>query len=418
MKMDDTAYTKVFRQVVPGSGPRNYTRARNLAYLKYKLGPPVKAQEDVVVNTPSSVSVNENLVKGGGSGSGEVTATPFVHDFEYLCPVTIGGQTLNLNFDTGSSDLYVLKPSSPIYGVLQDSLTGLVNRWVFHAGLPPADTTGRLVYNPSTSKSFKDISQASFAVNYGDGSQTYGGVGVDMVTVGGITVMGQAVEIPVAVSNSFTSDTNSDGILGLAFQSINSIKPQSQPTFLKNAESLLQEPVFTANLKANTPGNYEFGVIDHNAYSGDTINYTPVDSSHGLWQFATKQGSSPGIADTGSSLLLLDDDIVNAYWAQVSNKSSDDQGILFPCDTTLPDFQIELGEGYNATIAGSLINYAPATDKSGCEYLFLDPYGSLIVRATTNSFFRNRLLRRYPVEQRSEYQHLWRYHVSVSIRGL
>ena len=26
-------------------------------------------------------------------------------DSEYLCPVTIGGQTLNLDFDTGSSDL-------------------------------------------------------------------------------------------------------------------------------------------------------------------------------------------------------------------------------------------------------------------------------------------------------------------------
>lgn len=27
------------------------------------------------------------------------------YDSEYLCPVTVGGQTLNLDFDTGSSDL-------------------------------------------------------------------------------------------------------------------------------------------------------------------------------------------------------------------------------------------------------------------------------------------------------------------------
>ena len=37
--------------------------------------------------------------------SGSVTATPADSDQFYLCPVTIGGQTLNLDFDTGSADL-------------------------------------------------------------------------------------------------------------------------------------------------------------------------------------------------------------------------------------------------------------------------------------------------------------------------
>lgn len=39
--------------------------------------------------------------------TGEVTATPADNGAEYLSPVTVGGQNLNLNFDTGSSDLYV-----------------------------------------------------------------------------------------------------------------------------------------------------------------------------------------------------------------------------------------------------------------------------------------------------------------------
>jgi hypothetical protein len=37
--------------------------------------------------------------------SSSVTATPERNDWYYLCPVTIGGQTLNLDFDTGSADL-------------------------------------------------------------------------------------------------------------------------------------------------------------------------------------------------------------------------------------------------------------------------------------------------------------------------
>ena len=38
---------------------------------------------------------------------GSVATTPTANDEEYLTPVSIGGQTLNLDFDTGSSDLYV-----------------------------------------------------------------------------------------------------------------------------------------------------------------------------------------------------------------------------------------------------------------------------------------------------------------------
>jgi len=41
------------------------------------------------------------------AAQGSVAATPEQYDSEYLCPVGIGGQTLNLDFDIGSADLYV-----------------------------------------------------------------------------------------------------------------------------------------------------------------------------------------------------------------------------------------------------------------------------------------------------------------------
>lgn len=45
--------------------------------------------------------------------SGSVTATPEQYDSSYLCPVTVGGKTLNLDFDTGSADLWVFSTLTP-----------------------------------------------------------------------------------------------------------------------------------------------------------------------------------------------------------------------------------------------------------------------------------------------------------------
>ena len=46
------------------------------------------------------------VVKAAAANNdGSVTTTPTEFDSEYLTPVTIGGQKLTLDFDTGSSDL-------------------------------------------------------------------------------------------------------------------------------------------------------------------------------------------------------------------------------------------------------------------------------------------------------------------------
>lgn len=47
----------------------------------------------------------EDVVKAAAANDGVVTTTPQQYDIEYLTPVTVGGQVLNLDFDTGSSDL-------------------------------------------------------------------------------------------------------------------------------------------------------------------------------------------------------------------------------------------------------------------------------------------------------------------------
>ena len=61
-----------------------------------------------------------------GAQAGTVAATPEANDVEFLAPITVGGQTMNMDFDTGSSDLYdcscLTSATNPF--MLIDSLIG------------------------------------------------------------------------------------------------------------------------------------------------------------------------------------------------------------------------------------------------------------------------------------------------------
>ena len=283
----------------------------------------------------------------GDGETGEVTASPEKYESEYLSPVSIGGQTLNLNFDTGSADL-----------------------WVFSSRLPQGEDAGHSLYSPEDSKSFAELEGATWQIQYGDGSTASGTVGYDEVSIGDATVTKQAVELATSVSNSFLADENSDGLLGLAFSTINTIQPRPQKTFFENIQDQLDEPLFTADLEEDASGTYEFGTIDKSKYSGE-MHYTDIDASNGWWQFPAETFTvggqeqqcgycSPAIADTGTSLLLLDDDIVEAYYSQVQGAQIDSMqgGYVFPCNAKLPEFGLAIGTGYTAVLTGEEMVYA------------------------------------------------------------
>jgi hypothetical protein len=87
---------------------RNGTAAMLHAYNKYNLEP-TQAFSDAFLSEittlwkrqDSSVTAFQNLTSGS---------------YEYLVAVDIGGETLNLNFDTGSSDLRVYPPPNTSSG--------------------------------------------------------------------------------------------------------------------------------------------------------------------------------------------------------------------------------------------------------------------------------------------------------------
>ncbi|KAF5714857.1 hypothetical protein FMUND_7238 [Fusarium mundagurra] len=318
-----------------------------LAHVYAKYGVPLpKGLEKAVqaVRPPHAHSKRQ-------SGSGSATTTPSDEDVEWLTPVQIGtpAQTFNLDFDTGSSDLWVFSTET----------TG---------------SSGHDEYNPGKSSTAKKLSGATWKISYGDGSSSSGDVYKDKVSVGGLVVSSQAVEAAQKVSSEFEQETGLDGLLGLGFSSINTVQPTQQKTFFDNAASTLSSPVFTADLKHQKPGKYNFGFIDSTAYTGK-IGYASVDSSEGFWEFtstgygigsaAINRSPITGIADTGTTLLLLPDDVNSAYYAKVSGArySSSYGGYVFSCSATLPSFSFVVG-GVTITIPGSYINYAPVQDGS------------------------------------------------------
>ena len=81
--------------------------------------------------------------------SGEVAAVPEQYDQAYVSPVTIGNSKLNLDFDTGSADL-----------------------WVYSDETPASQSAGHDKYDSSTGTKLQG---ASWAIQYGDGSGAAGG---------------------------------------------------------------------------------------------------------------------------------------------------------------------------------------------------------------------------------------------------
>ncbi|KAL2161527.1 hypothetical protein VTH06DRAFT_8089 [Thermothelomyces fergusii] len=202
-----------FRQ--HGRGPRALAKA----YEKYNVEMPPgllavirKILKDLGIEPKSRKIPASKSPHGHGApytnetdDSGEVSAIPQLFDVEYLAPVQIGTppQTLMLNFDTGSSDL-----------------------WVFSSETPRRLQNGQEIYRIEESSTARRLGNHSWSIRYGDGSRSSGNVYLDTVSVGGVHVFNQAVESATFVSSSFVSDAASSGLLGLAFDSINTRQPQ------------------------------------------------------------------------------------------------------------------------------------------------------------------------------------------------
>lgn len=238
-------------------------------------------------------------------------------------------------------------------------------------------------------------------------------MGTDNVTIGGLTIKSQAVELAKNLSTQFQQGTG-DGLLGLAFGSINTVKPHPVKTPVENMIAQSDIPknmeLFTAKLgswrDANEPDKgesfYTFGYIDQATItaSGQEPYYTPIDNSQGFWSFdsasATVNGTTvdrtgnTAIADTGTTLALVDDATCQAIYDAIPGATYDQasQGYIFPDNTTeanLPVVTFAVG-GKQFAVQKEDLGFAEA--KAGFVYGGIQSRGNMTFDILGDTFLK------------------------------
>ncbi|KAK0738900.1 aspartic peptidase domain-containing protein [Schizothecium vesticola] len=323
------------------------------AFAKYGV-PSTAAMKRAMAMNPEY----HNLTKRAGV-TGDVVAIPQRNDMQYLSPVKVGTppQTLYVGIDTGSADFP--QPTS-------------------------ASTTSRLLPNHT------------WSILYGDRSSARGIVYRDDVTLGTtLHLPSLPIEHTTHVSPSFTTDPSFSGLLGLGPSHSNRIRVPPTPlnttspspvlTVLDALLPSLSLPLFTADLRSQSPGTFTFGYIPRSSYLG-SLSYTKLNPPRSpYWQFTVAgwsvgSGRSPSsgsgkprraftaIADTGTSLALLPRKVVDDYYSRVPGAAYDARwaGVVFPCGVELPDWSFLLAEdGYRGVGPGRYMRYGKSSEGIG-----------------------------------------------------
>ncbi|MCJ1446845.1 MAG: hypothetical protein MMC23_007352 [Stictis urceolatum] len=265
----------------------------------------------------------------------------------WKAPVTIGGQVVELNMDTGSS-----------------------YPWVFGSSLPKNETAGHSIYDPTKSETFINGSQP-FSVAYVGDFGANGYLGYDTITLGNLTIENTTI----GVATELTGDvvyTGSDGIIGLE-----PLGAASSP-FVTAVFKEVEVEILTFDLRNDSTGTIDFGYVDPDLFAPDA-ELTTIPTSGFGWQLSqvsfvvngeiVGDPASGVTLDTGGEVIAVSANTAKAYWAPLVADGSVittipgpyGEGTLYiiPCTTKLPDLTIIFGNPSdpdgNATITGDTL---------------------------------------------------------------
>ncbi|KAF9490544.1 acid protease [Pleurotus eryngii] len=259
-------------------------------------------------------------------------ADPLTDDQEALWQgaISVGtpAKTFTVDFDTGSSDLFLPASNCAV------------------------NCAGHTLWTTGASSTSRNAGR-SFSLAFGDGSTVSGTVFSDTVTVAGLTATSQAVGAATRYSTGFAkAEFPPDGLMGMAFPQISEFG--ANPVF----QTLVAQGKTTASefaFKLATSGSELFlGGVNSNLFTG-AFTQNRV-TSVGFWQIALGSANVNGaavvsggqaIVDTGTTLLLGPASAVSRFYAAIPGARDATNTVgagffTFPCNS-LPPLSLTLG---------------------------------------------------------------------------
>ncbi|KAI8640974.1 aspartic peptidase domain-containing protein [Parasitella parasitica] len=259
-------------------------------------------------------------------------------DIEYVGEIAIGTppQKFNVDFDTGSSDIWV--PSSRC-----GSSCSTHNR-----------------FDGSKSSTYKEINSKTWQLSYGDGSSVRGYTAMDAVHLGNVTRPQQLIGLVSDETPEFASDKFLDGIFGLAFPPLAYTGIKASIVEDLHMAGSIPSPIVSFHLGHNRDGGKGeilFGDINQNHFEGE-LKYVPVTLKK-YWQVDMTgveiggvnvlHSAMPAIVDTGTTLIIVPSAVSNAIHKAIPDAKYDPMyGWRMPCSFADSDstesISIKLGD--------------------------------------------------------------------------
>lgn len=283
-------------------------------------------------NTPSSAKV---------SSTGAVVINDYANS-QYYGEIQLGtpGQSFEVIFDTGSSDLWVASSNCD-------------------------DSCGRHAEYDASASSTYIANGTVFNIEYGSGPVS-GYQSVDVLSMGGMTVENQefAEVTDAAGLGAAYKLGHFDGILGLAFPvlSVNKVTPAFY-NLINQGDLDSEEFSFYLGNSALDKGELLFGGVDPEYYTGE-FTYVPLIAET-YWEIIMGDLSVSGnsyaseakaIVDSGTSILTGPSDKVSEIAKAVGAKPFISGEYLMDCDYSAPNLVFTLnGVEYTLTPEDYLI---------------------------------------------------------------
>lgn len=288
---------------------------------------PPKMDFSVVRVSSEKGPLNENRVIRSAASSGVVLNLENEYSL-YLTDITIGtpAQTMKVDVDTGSSDLWV----------------------------PGVGTNSKYdTYDHSKSSTYKKVKDG-FKIGYGDGSSASGDWATETVNIGGYDITG------LEFGDATTQDVG-QSILGVGFKG-NEASSQigSTPFTYDNLpikmrqEGVINKAAYSLYLNSAEAqsGSILFGAIDHAKYSGNlaTLDIVKIDDSGASTDSAVaffvdlngiSSGDSnhlvtdsyPALLDSGTTLIYAPKSVATKIGETYGKYESSIGGYVTSCDT-------------------------------------------------------------------------------------